>query len=133
MDPRPLGGAPALGQGSSESFATSAPFATCGGGAQGRFPPRDDDDQNSQAPLPDLARSRGLLETRKKTRGEELERTIGRTRLSLTVVAVVVTRDQGLVNVDRVGDGLAETVTLENHGDKLCRLVRDAGEKWTRV
>jgi hypothetical protein len=74
-----------------------------------------------------------LLETRKKTRGEELELTIGRTRLSLTVVAVVVTREQGLVNVDRVGDGLAETVTLENHGDKLCRLVRDAGEKWTRV
>ena len=50
--------------------------------------------------------------------------------MPLTVIAVVVARDQGLVDVDRVGDGLAETVTLENHGEELSRLVGDAGDGW---
>lgn len=59
--------------------------------------------------------------------------TICRARLPLAVVTMVVTRDQRLVNVDRVGDGLAETVTLENHGEELFCVVRDAGETWIRA
>lgn len=51
------------------------------------------------------------------TRREGVKLTICRARLPLAVVTMVVTRDQRLVDVDRVGDGLAETVTLENHGE----------------
>lgn len=43
---------------------------------------------------------------------------------------MVIARDQRLVNVDRVGDGLAETVTLENHVEELCCLAVVTGEKW---
>lgn len=81
--------------------------------------------------LPDLARSRDSGNLQKDSVSScDVRLTVCGTRLSLTVVAVVVTRDQGLVDVDRVGDGLAETVTFENHGDKLFRLARNAGEKW---
>lgn len=61
-----------------------------------------------------------------------VELTVRRARLPLAVVAVVIARDQRLVNVDRVGDGLAETVTLENHVEELCCLVMFAGDRWIR-
>lgn len=54
--------------------------------------------------------------------------TVRRARLPLAVVAVIIARDQRLVDVDRVGDGLAETVTLENHVEELCCLVMVACE-----
>lgn len=42
--------------------------------------------------------------------------------MTLAVVAVIVGCDEWLVNVDRVGDGVAETVTLENHLEGLGEL-----------
>lgn len=41
--------------------------------------------------------------------------TVGRARLALAVVAVVIGRDERGVDVDRVRDGLAEAVAFENH------------------
>jgi hypothetical protein len=41
--------------------------------------------------------------------------TVGRARLALAVVAVVVAGEEGSVDVSRVGDGLAETVSSERH------------------
>lgn len=43
------------------------------------------------------------------------ESTVGRAALTLAVIAVVVTDERGLVDVDGVRDGLAETVSAENH------------------
>jgi hypothetical protein len=37
--------------------------------------------------------------------------------LALAVVAVVVAGDEGLVDVNGVGDGLAEAVSGERHGE----------------
>lgn len=42
-------------------------------------------------------------------------RTVGRSRLTLAVIAVIVTCEEGSVNVDRVSDGLAEAVSGERH------------------
>lgn len=49
-------------------------------------------------------------------RGEEIPlRTVCGAGLALAVVAVVVAGDDRGVNVDRVGDGLAEAMSSENH------------------
>lgn len=44
-----------------------------------------------------------------------MENTVSRPALALAVVAVVVSDNVGLVDVDRVGDGSAEAVTSERH------------------
>lgn len=41
--------------------------------------------------------------------------TVGRSRLSLAVVAVVISREKRSIDVDRVGDGFAETVSRKRH------------------
>ena len=46
-------------------------------------------------------------------------RTVGRATLALTVIAVVVGRRKWLVDVDRVGHGLAETVSSDRHFDEI--------------
>lgn len=43
--------------------------------------------------------------------------TVGRTGLALAVVAVVVTNEERGLHVDRVGDGLAETVSGKRHDE----------------
>lgn len=43
--------------------------------------------------------------------------TVGRAGLALAVVTVVVPSDEGRVDVDRIGDGLAEAVSGERHGE----------------
>lgn len=49
-------------------------------------------------------------------RGEEIPlRTVCGAGLALAVVAMVVAGDDRAVDVDRVGDGLAEAVSSENH------------------
>lgn len=51
------------------------------------------------------------------------EHTVSRARLALAVVAVVVASEGGSIYVDRVGDGLAETVSGERHvGGWLLKL-----------
>lgn len=56
---------------------------------------------------------------RKKQRQRSLGRgaalTVGRAGLALAVIAVVVAGEKRSVDVDRVSDGLAETVTRETH------------------
>lgn len=47
-------------------------------------------------------------------------RTVGRARLALAIIAVVVAGEEGRVDVNLVGDGLAETVAGERH----CGLFR---------
>ena len=46
-------------------------------------------------------------------------RTVGRATLTLAVIAVVIGRGKRLVDVDRVGDGLAETVSGDGHFDEI--------------
>ena len=50
-----------------------------------------------------------------RSKQRQKQRTVGRARLALAVVAVVVAGEERGVNVDRVGDGLAETVSGEGH------------------
>lgn len=47
--------------------------------------------------------------------------TVGRAALALAVVTVVVGDNGGLVDVDGVGDGLAQAVSAENHGGQIYR------------
>lgn len=44
-----------------------------------------------------------------------VKHTVGAARLTLTVVAVVVASEEWLLNVSRVGDGLAQAVSGERH------------------
>ena len=44
-------------------------------------------------------------------------RTIGRATLALAVIAMVVTREKGLVDVNSVGHSFAQAMTSENHLD----------------
>lgn len=46
-------------------------------------------------------------------------RTVGRTTLTLAVVAVVISRNGRLVDVDRVSDSFAQTVTGERHSEDV--------------
>ncbi len=55
------------------------------------------------------------------------QHTVGRARLALAVIAVVVAGEEGGVNVDRVGDGLAETVSGEAHFGKSWMLFEIHG------
>jgi hypothetical protein len=47
--------------------------------------------------------------------GDDGNEGVGASALTLAIVAVVVAGDDGLVDVDRVGDGLAEAVSGECH------------------
>jgi hypothetical protein len=47
--------------------------------------------------------------------GDNGDEGVGRAGLALAVVAVVVAGEEGSVDVSRVGDGLAETVSSERH------------------
>ncbi len=56
-----------------------------------------------------------------------MKRTVSRARLALAVIAMVVAGEERGVNVDRVGDGLAEAVSGEAHvGKSLGVGLRDA-------
>jgi hypothetical protein len=46
-------------------------------------------------------------------------RTVSAATLALAVVAVVVASEERSLDVSRVGDGLAETVTSERHVDGI--------------
>lgn len=73
---------------------------------RGNLPPHDDDNDASMS-----------LRLKKICIGTVFVvwLTVCRAGLPLAVIAVVVCGDEWLVNVDRVGDGFAEAVTLENH------------------
>ena len=59
--------------------------------------------------------------------GDDGDERVGAAGLALAVVAVVVAREEGLVDVGRVGDGLAEAVSGERHcgsgGRRMVGLV----------
>jgi hypothetical protein len=52
--------------------------------------------------------------------------TVGAATLALAVVTVVVSGDEGRLDVSRVGDGLAQAVSSERHdGDEIVIEVRN--------
>lgn len=51
--------------------------------------------------------------------------TVGRTSLTLAVIAVIVTCDKRLLDVNRVSDCFAETVTSERHCVGFGMLLSD--------
>ena len=57
----------------------------------------------------------------------EKGRTVGRAALALAVVAVVVAGEEGGLDVNRVGDGLAEAVSGERHGGYVWWLGSGGG------
>lgn len=54
--------------------------------------------------------------------------TVGRTTLTLAVVAVIVGSDEGLVDLDGVGDRLAEAVSVHRHDEVDSHKVLKDGE-----
>lgn len=54
-----------------------------------------------------------------------MRHTVSRATLTLAVIAVVISRSERLLDVDRVGDGFAETVTGNRH------FGREAEYNWT--
>lgn len=60
--------------------------------------------------------------------GDYSDQGVGRAALSLAVIAVIIASEKGLVDVNRVGDSLAKTVSAERHVEYFLVRLGEAGK-----